>query len=75
MMTSFDCKGKCANHHENGGWCAGLTSSNGHSTWCTALPQTGNWADITGEDWDETIYPPYVMESGNPACNSYKEIN
>lgn len=70
-MTTFNCEQSCGTYHLNGGWCAGVTSSNGHSTWCTALPLEGSWDDITNGD-SEGISSPYVMESGKPACNSYK---
>ena len=70
-MITFNCEQSCATHHSNGGWCSGLTSSNGHCTWCTALPQEGDWDDITQGD-NESIFPPYIMESGKPACNAFK---
>lgn len=74
MTTNFDCEQLCATHHtQPNGWCAGLTSSNGHCTWCTALPQEGDWDVITNGD-NEAISPPYITESGKPACNSYKPI-
>lgn len=68
-MTDFDCAQYCLNYHtKENGWCSGLTSSNGHSTWCTALPNEGDWDAITNGD-NDGIQPPYTTEYDLPACN------
>lgn len=64
---SDNCLEICA----NATGCSGLTSSNGHSTWCTPLYNDSNWDEVCNYDM-EGISAPYIMESGQPACNGFK---
>jgi hypothetical protein len=68
-MNFFDCEHYCLNYYtKEGGWCSGMVSSNGHTTWCTALPEGGGWDEITNGD-NDNIGSPYISNYGIPACN------
>jgi hypothetical protein len=63
---SVNCLDVCANAKG----CAGVVSSNGHTTWATQLPEEGDWNVICGNDMDN-ISAPYVTTDGGYFCNGW----
>jgi hypothetical protein len=66
-MANFNCSEFC----KKAEICDQVVSSNGHSTWCTPLYKTDDWATVCNYDF-EGISAPYIMESGKPACNGFE---
>ena len=64
-MSAFNCT-LCVNHHSNGSWCSGLTSTNGNTTHMTPLPQEGSWDDY-GEELGH-VAPPDCDGNNFPQC-------
>ena len=61
----------CQHSKTHNATCAEMISSNGHSTWHTALPANGSWEEIVGGDFDN-IFEPTANEDNSVQCAQFK---
>ena len=70
LLTKLMSCNNCIHSKAHNATCAEIISSNGHSTWMTALPADGSWAEIVNNDFDN-IFKPSSNSDGSVECAQF----